>query len=372
MSYSLTQRTICAKVLLAVVGVLGALQFLRAADDAAITKAATQTSVDDAAREITHRIFTFSTQGDFSNEQVARRELVALFRKEYGDEHWRTIEEMRYLESVQRTCELNSEKQQRIAKARTLCARTEKYERSGELWSALSSSEEALEIYREVMGESDMFFSTILARIGSLQKSLGLDQKAKHSWSKVLELRLQLVGDENLENASLMVNLASISIDLNNLKEAEKLLLRSLKIYKIVEPSSVDHGIAHYFLARTYNLMQNFQQAESAATDAIQILVRMIPKQYPFFVKSQLELARSYMGQEEYAKAVTVYERVVNIFESFKKNPPPAAMQAEVFDDYAAALRANGDEAGAEENAAKAAKLRVQPASDADSIRSRQ
>ncbi len=116
------------------------------------------------------------------------------------------------------------------------------YRQAGKLEEAVSFYARALQIYERVLDPGDYRFAGLYNNISILLEKLNDNEKAIAFAEKALEIVDSLEGHE-AEKAGSRVNVALLKLKMEDVDEAEDLLLDSLKRYEAIEGENTDE---HY------------------------------------------------------------------------------------------------------------------------------
>ncbi|MCC7086518.1 MAG: tetratricopeptide repeat protein [Pirellulales bacterium] len=297
----------------------------------------------------------------FTDERDARGEYVNLLARVFGDGDWHTVTQRLYHESIGRVCRLTSKQQSLIVKARKSWKEGTRLRGSHKYLSALASFEDASRIYRELLGDNDVW--TIAARVetAQMQQMSHKFKEAKATLENVVPQIKALYGEDDPCYAEMLQSLGVVNFNLASYDQSEIQFRTSLKIQQITNGvESYQASIGHYHLAYMYNQRRQFLEAESEAKSASRIVARMLPDKYMENILALWQLGRSRLGQEKHAEAASDLARAIQLIDAYGISPPDS-FYMEILDAYATALqKLNRDE--------EAAKYR----SRADALRAKQ
>jgi CHAT domain-containing protein/tetratricopeptide (TPR) repeat protein len=117
--------------------------------------------------------------------------------------------------------------------AATLSDRADLYKSVGRPLDALPMLEEALSLVRDSSSQDDLTaWATVLNNLGDLYRVLGRYGAAESSIDKALELRVALLGEQDLDYAQALFNAALLRKDQGRLFDAERLARQALSVFK--------------------------------------------------------------------------------------------------------------------------------------------
>lgn len=298
--------------------------------------------------QVEQRISLHFAANNFSEERQARAEYAAFLEKVFGANDWRTVTQKLYHASAERICKLTADQQALIVKARESSDRGVRLKSCRDYQAALASFRQALRIYKQVLGDDDVWSIATLTQIAQTEQRAANFKEMKTLWTDLAPRMKALYGEKSPCYANAVQALGIANLSLGAHEEAEGQLRRSLEIHQAAfGVESYEATISRFYLADSYNQRSQFSKAEPEAKTAATVLSRMLPEKYPEYVLALWQLAKSYRGQGKHADAAATSARAVELIDTFRR-PPPIAIYADMLDDYAASLRKlNRDEEAA-------------------------
>ncbi len=162
--------------------------------------------------------------------------------------------------------------------------------------------------------EDELVAAELHALTGNVYRAIGLYPEAERHLPVAVELRKDVLGDEDPDTLSAMNMLAILYRDQGRLDEAETLQLQILEIKKRVlgeeHPSTLD-GMA--FLAGLYRVQGRYAEAETLGLQILEVQKRVLGEEHPSTLASMGRRAMLYQLQGRYAEAEPLYLKVLDI-----------------------------------------------------------
>lgn len=317
--------------------------------------------MDDVTRtlgQVEQRISLHFAANNFAEERQARAEYVAFLEKVFGANDWRTVTQRLYHASAERICKLTADQQALIVKARESSDTGVRLKGRRDYQAALSSFRETLRLYKQVLGDDDVWSIAALTQIAQTEQRAANFKEMRTIWTELTPRMKALYGEKSPCYANAVQALGIANLSLGAHEEAEGQLRQSLEIHRAAfGAESYETTISHFYLADSYNQRSQFSKAEPEAKSAATVLSRMLPDKYPEYVLALWQLAKSYRGQGKHADVVATSARAIELIETFRR-PPPAPIYADMLDEYTASLRKLNRSEEASKYAARAELLR--------------
>lgn len=298
--------------------------------------------MDDVTRtlgQVEQRISLHFAANNFAEERQARAEYVAFLEKVFGANDWRTVTQRLYHASAERICKLTADQQALIVKARESSDTGVRLKGRRDYQAAVSSFREALRLYKELLGDDDVWSIATLTQIAQTEQRTANFKEMRAIWTDLAPRMKTLYGEKSPCYANAVQSLGIADLSLGAHEEAEGQLRRSLEIHQAAfGAESYEAIISRFYLADSYNQRSQFSKAEPQAKAAATVLSRMLPEKYPEYVLALWQLAKSYRGQGKHADAAATSARALELVQTFRR-PPPGAIYADMLDNYAASLR---------------------------------
>ncbi|NEU80153.1 FxSxx-COOH system tetratricopeptide repeat protein [Nostoc sp. UIC 10630] len=178
------------------------------------------------------------------------------------------------------------------------------YEGQGLYDQAAPWREECLEITKKRLGEEHLDVATILNDLAVLYRDQGRYSEAELLHLQALELTRRLLGDEHLDVAFSLNNLAEIYHSQGRYNEAEPLHLQSLKLrQRLLGNEHPNVATSFNNLALLYESQGRYSEAEPLHLQALELRRRLLGDEHILVAISLNNLANVYESQGKYSEA---------------------------------------------------------------------
>lgn len=174
----------------------------------------------------------------------------------------------------------------------------------------------ALLIRRRLLGEDHLDIARTLNNLASLYRRQGKYDEAEPFYRQALTIREKLLGTEHPETARSLNNLAIFYQSQKEYKQAESLYQRTIAIYEL------HLGSDHPDVARTLNNLAilykdqgKYEEAELVYQRTIAIYERHLGMEHPDIARTLNNLAVLHVYQGKYEQAELLYQRALSIRE---------------------------------------------------------
>lgn len=183
---------------------------------------------------------------------------------------------------------------------------------------------QALELNKQLGGESHPDVADSLNALGLLYTNQGRYTEAENLYIKSLEMTKSLRGESHHDVSIALNNLAELYRIQGRYGEAEPLYLQSLDLKKSVQGQlNLDVAITLNNLALLYFYQRRYEDAERFALQAIKIDKQLLGKEHPAVATALHNLALIYRGQRRYQEAEDLFIKVLELKERLlPKNHP--------------------------------------------------
>lgn len=198
------------------------------------------------------------------------------------------------------------------------------YDSQGDYQKAEEYYQKVLEIRLNILGENHTETAISYNNLGNSYHSLGDYQKAKEYYQKALQIRLNILGENHPDTAISYSNLGNVCYSERDYKKAEELYLKALQI----QLNTL--GENHPKMERSYNDFASvyfskgdYQKAEEYYQKALQIHLNILGENHPNTAIGYNNLGAVYHSQDDYQKAKLNYEKALELYaKSLPKNHP--------------------------------------------------
>lgn len=186
----------------------------------------------------------------------------------------------------------------------------------GKYQEAMPYAEKVLAIRKQVLGEEDLQSANSLSNLADLYYYQSSYFKALPLYQKALVIREEQLGENHPDVAKSLNNLANVYESQGCYEEALPLYERSLAIWeKILGKSHVDVANILNHLARLYKIQGDYTAALHLYGRALAIWEKTVDEYYPDVAVSLNNLAALYERQGNYTTALSLYQRTLVVLE---------------------------------------------------------
>ncbi len=169
--------------------------------------------------------------------------------------------------------------------------------------------------FRRASQTSGVVFSQYIQTTALLEKICCNDEKKALSlFEKALKITKESSarGKEIIE-ASILYNMADSYMEINNNEKAIKLLYKSLKIYKKINPKHPKTMFNYYLLGRIYTNIKDYKSAMVFYKKSLSIAKKTVDEKHDLISRIYAGMAALYFAFEEYDTAEDYFQKSINI-----------------------------------------------------------
>lgn len=148
-------------------------------------------------------------QGDFASARAARREILSILTEIRGEKHWEVADARLESEKIERMSALTAAEQLRLARAEQAGSQAAAYYARGDYGAGLKCADEAVTIYRDLLGEKSRDHAQSLASRGALHLAAYNLDRAEKDLVQAGEVLRELLGNDHPEYAAALNNFGS-------------------------------------------------------------------------------------------------------------------------------------------------------------------
>jgi CHAT domain-containing protein len=260
----------------------------------------------------------------------AIKEVLALRTKLHGENDWRVTIVRLDLQDLQMRAELQPSARQRLLKAEELYEQVVDLWKQGRAREALQMARAALEVQREILGDSHRDYSKCLNILALLYQATGDYAKALPLMEQARDLDRKLLTENHPDYATMLNNLAALHKDIGNYPKALVLHEQACELRRRVlgenDPSYAQSlnslAALHYSMGDYTKALPLMEQArdlyEKLLTEAkaLPLMVqahdlfqKLLTENHRGYVACLNNLAQLYKAMGDYAKALSLMER---------------------------------------------------------------
>jgi len=212
---------------------------------------------------------------------------------------------------------------------------------------ALPLFEKALDIRRDLRGQSDRESAKIMDNLGVLQRLRGEYKAAENLARQVLAIQRKLLGEEHLEVANSLNNLAEAMRVQGNYAAAETHYREALAIrHKRLGHEHRDVADTMNNLALLLYTMGDYENAERLHRESLAMRRKLLGEEHPDVSNSMNNLALVLKAKGKYAEAESLYRQALVLRQKVLGEDEPRT--ANTMKNLGNLLHAKGDLEGAE------------------------
>jgi tetratricopeptide (TPR) repeat protein len=222
------------------------------------------------------------TRGEWVLEAKYRRMVTEARRMLYGEGHYRTVDAR--LELAEALAQAKRTPAQRAALARALGLHQQVVAlvRQGQAAKAIPLYEQALAIFKKVLGEKHPEYARSLNNLAMLYKSMGDHKAALPLLKRALEINKEALGEKHPEYATGLDTLALLHQLMGDHKQALSLHKQALaSIKEALGEKHPHYAICLSNLAGLYQNMAEYQMALPLLKKALQINKEALGEKHP-------------------------------------------------------------------------------------------
>jgi tetratricopeptide (TPR) repeat protein len=190
------------------------------------------------------------------------------------------------------------------------------YASQGDYAQAQPWYEQCLAVCQERLGEECLDLAKSLNNLAELYCSQGRDEESEPLHKRAMAIWEKELGPEHPDVAISLNNLAELYKSQGRYEQAEPLHKRALAIWeKELGPEHPDVATSLNNLAGLYKSQGRYEQAEPLYKRALAILEKVLGSGHPYVAQSLSNLAGLYRKQNRYERAEPLYERALAIRE---------------------------------------------------------
>lgn len=188
------------------------------------------------------------------------------------------------------------------------------YSYLGDYSKAVELGTKVLNIVKQLFGESHHYYVASLSELASYYSGLGNYSKAVEFGTQALNIAKQLFSESNPYYATSLSDLASYYFGLGDYSKAVELGTQALNIRKqVLGDTHLDYATSLAGLAGCYSYLGDYSKAVELGTQALNIFKQLFGETHPYYASSLSDLASYYSFLGDYSKAVELGTQALNI-----------------------------------------------------------
>ena len=231
------------------------------------------------------------------------------------------------LKQVSIAQEETSSKNSALIEADNLTQQVIQLYKQGKYQEAIPLAEKVLAIRKQYLGENNLSIAYGLNNLAELYKAQGEYTKAETLYQQALTIKQKLLGDNHLDTAVSYNNLAELYAVIGQYTEAQSLHEKALSIRKQqLGNNHLDTAISYNNLAAIYDDLGQYSKAESLYEQALVIKQKLLGNNHISTAISLNNLGFVYEVPGKHQDAESSYQTALNIArEQLGKNHPDTA-----------------------------------------------
>ena len=210
---------------------------------------------------------------------------------------------------------LTEEQQRQAAEATSAEANLIALYQQGKFAEAAAIGERVLEIRKQVLGEENPEYATSLNYLAFSYIYMSESTRAEALFMKSRDIWKKVLGEEHPEYARSLYNLARLYAVMGKSARAESLYVQACNVYKqVLGEEHPDYTTSLSYLARLYTDTGDYARAEPLYLQARDIYKQVLGEEHPDFATSLNNLADVYTSTGEYAQAEPLYVQACKIY----------------------------------------------------------
>ncbi|MEG5198196.1 CHAT domain-containing tetratricopeptide repeat protein [Microcoleus sp. A6-C5] len=212
-----------------------------------------------------------------------------------------------------------------LAEAERLNEQVGQLYNQGKYSEAIPLAERALTIRRKVLGQEHLDVARSLNNLALLYKSQGRYSEAEPLYRQALEMRKRLLRDNHPDVATSLNNLAGLYQSQGRYSEAEPLYRQALEMRKrLLGDNHPDVADSLNNLAVLYESQGRYSEAEPLHHQALEMRKRLLGDNHPAVAISLNNLAVLYQSQGRYSEAEPLYRQALEMRKRLLRDNHPA------------------------------------------------
>ncbi len=269
----------------------------------------------DTCRMLELTCFWHSRQRAFPQALAAARALAQLRTQLLGELHWQTVDARLLVTLNERLSKLTDKEWEQFLAADALHAQAAALQRAGKYPAALEKAEQALRLYRNLLGSENAITLTCLSNALFCRLELGQYYEAHPLVQELIEPQIRVKGVLHPQTIDCLRMLARFNEATGNLAHAEDPLRKILEIYVATTgPSHPDAIAARAEVGRIFSERGNFAEAEPILIAALRQQRDLFGGEHLATANTMKVLGAMYGKQGKFAEAEPLLVKSLEVF----------------------------------------------------------
>ncbi|MEZ2235335.1 tetratricopeptide repeat protein [Microcoleus sp.] len=214
-----------------------------------------------------------------------------------------------------------------LAEVESLVQQVNQLYNQGKYQEAIPLLERVLSIRRKVLGNEHLDVAISLNDLATLYYNQGRYREAEPLFQQALELRKRLLGEENPDVAASLDSLATLYGEQARYSEAEPLYRQALELRKrLLGEEHPDVAASLNNLAYLYMNQGRYREAEPVFILALELRKRLLGEDNPLVAYTLNNLATLYENQGRYREAEPLYRQALELRKRLLGEQHPAVL----------------------------------------------
>lgn len=240
-----------------------------------------------------------------------------------------------------------TQQEQKRAEADSLEQQVLALYQQGRYAEAIPIAKRSLTLRQQVLGEEHLDIAASLTNLAALYEEQGKYEQAEPLFRQVLEMTQNILGEENLEVAVAKNNLAFVYESQGQYDKAANLYRQALELFqKLLDTEHIHVARSFENLASVYSSQNRYAKAEPLYQQALEIKKSLLDEPHLEIANTLNNLGLLYKNQGRYNQAESLYQKSLEMTQSLLGEQHPKI--ATSLNNLAALYRSQGRYAKAE------------------------
>ena len=199
-----------------------------------------------------------------------------------------------------------------------------RWSEKGRYREAILMWEQTLAMRQKLLGNEHLDVAQSLNNLAVLYDNQGRYEEAEPLYKQALQMRQKLLGNEHLDVATSLNNLAVLCENQGRYQEAEPLYKQALMMYQnLLGNEHLDVAISLNNLALLYKKQSRYEEAEPLYKQALAMIQKLLSNEHLDVAISLNNLAGLYRAQGRHEEAEPLYKQVLAMRQKLLGNKHP-------------------------------------------------